>query len=170
MRAVARAMKDGEGFGTPEDWKALGHTNWRVGMPQMNLDAAVNRWLAIGDVAPRRRSLNAAGSAATVPGIVLAANGLFGALAIQVLVVVNNVASGVDLLTPCSEQDCKNLALPARKGLPPYCGEHLAKGRARDRAARFRGNNPGYYSRAQRAERHGYPNLTTPTDWRATTS
>jgi len=170
MCAIARAMKDGQGVGTPEDWKGLGHANWRVGMPQMNLDAAVNRWLALGEVAPRRRSLNATGTRATVPGVVLAANGLFGALAIQILVVVNNVSSGVDLLTPCSEPGCENLALPARKGLPPYCGEHLAKGRNRDRGARFRGSNPDYYSRARRAERHGHKNLTTPTDWRATTS
>jgi hypothetical protein len=76
--------------------------------------------------------------------------GLYGGIVVQLAL---SVAREVEL-RPCSTIGCSNPARPVRKGARPYCPECVARGeRDRDRAARFRAANPGYYSSAARKAR-----------------
>ena len=129
-----------ENSGSPEDWKAIGFENWRVGWTYTNLSTVVNQWLDVGAVVPRLTWLNPAQTRRGTPRIILDGAGLAGGLASMLLLAV----ARSEAVIPCSEPGCAALAAPARRGAKPYCREHLVGGvRARDRQKQFRINHPG---------------------------
>lgn len=76
--------------------------------------------------------------------------GLFAAVATQLALSVAREHE----LQPCSTVGCPRPARAVRRGATPYCVECEGEGaRERDKAARFRERNPGYYSKAAREER-----------------
>ena len=138
--------------------------DWRKAYPELRDDAdpstqiavGISQWLKLGAVRPRLLWSTDADARPASPSLVFDGLGLFGALAVQLMLAVWRK----EQISPCRDPGCPKLAdMRGRLNLP-YCDEHRPAAIAQARSERWRDDHPGYYSKAQRDERAEKPYVT----------
>jgi hypothetical protein len=138
--------------------------DWRKAYPELRDDVdpstqiavGISQWLKLGAVRPRLLWSTDADARPASPSLVFDGLGLFGALAVQLMLAVWRN----EQISPCRDPGCPNLADMRGRVNLPYCDKHRPAAIGQARSERWRDNHPDYYSNAQRDERAAKPYVT----------